>query len=297
MPRAALLSLHARVDGVQPDSWDDPALIQVWGPRWAVYVVARRDVALFTVSRYPDDARGRAMAEEMALGVTAQIGKRRAKFDEAASFVIGDRNRLRYASTTGMLAIRWGGARQPDVWLMARPRISPADARREIARRHLHIYGPTTSTGFAAWLGVDPAQGRATYQELAAANEFVAVSTPLGDGYILATDEDSFRRKPDPPAAARLLPSGDTYTLMKGPERELLVPDAVNRASLWTPRVWPGALLINGEVAGTWRRDQHRMTISAWRQLSPKEVQAVESEALALPLPGLVRPIAVTWED
>ena len=63
MPRAALLSLHARVDGVQPDSWDDPALIQVWGPRWAVYVVARRDVALFTVSRYPDDARGRAVAE------------------------------------------------------------------------------------------------------------------------------------------------------------------------------------------------------------------------------------------
>ena len=95
MPRAALLSLHARVEGVASSSWDDDVLIQVWGPRWAVYVVPRRDVALFTVSRYPDDARGRAVAEEMAAGVKATIGKRRVKFDEAASFVSGDSNRIR----------------------------------------------------------------------------------------------------------------------------------------------------------------------------------------------------------
>ena len=25
---------------------------------------------------------------------------------------------------------------------------------------------------------------------------------------------------------------------------------------LWTPRVWPGALLVEGEVVGTWRRAQ-----------------------------------------
>jgi hypothetical protein len=61
--------------------------------------------------------------------------------------------------------------------------------------------------------------------------------------------------------------------------------------------VWPGALLVNGEVAGTWRRDQHRLTISAWRRLSPADRQAAESEALALPLPRLVKPMAVTWED
>jgi hypothetical protein len=48
-------------------------------------------------------------------------------------------------------------------------------------------------------------------------------------------------------------------------------------------------------VAGTWRRDQHRLTISPWRRLAPSEIEAAESEAFSLPLPGLAKPIAVTW--
>ena len=30
MPRAALLSIHARVDATLPDAWDDPSYVQVW---------------------------------------------------------------------------------------------------------------------------------------------------------------------------------------------------------------------------------------------------------------------------
>ena len=56
---------------------------------------------------------------------------------------------------------------------------------------------------------------------------------------------------------ARLLPSGDAYFLLDGAERELLVPRADQRDRLWTPRVWPGALLVDGEIRGTWRRAQH----------------------------------------
>ncbi len=41
MPRAALLSLHARVDGVEPSTWEHPSLAQLWGPRYSTYVVAR----------------------------------------------------------------------------------------------------------------------------------------------------------------------------------------------------------------------------------------------------------------
>src|SRR3954464_15204689 len=56
MPRAALLSIHARVAGTQPSSWEDPSLVQVWGPRFSAYVVARQDMALFTLGRMPDSA-------------------------------------------------------------------------------------------------------------------------------------------------------------------------------------------------------------------------------------------------
>src|SRR5262249_37388506 len=62
MPRAALLSIHARVDGTRPTTWEDPSLVQVWGPRFSVFVVPARDHALFTLARFPDDERGRGRA-------------------------------------------------------------------------------------------------------------------------------------------------------------------------------------------------------------------------------------------
>ena len=43
MPRAAVLSIHARVEGTRPDTWEDPSLVQLWGPRFSAYVVPARD--------------------------------------------------------------------------------------------------------------------------------------------------------------------------------------------------------------------------------------------------------------
>ena len=66
MPRAALLSLHARVEGTEPDAWEDPSLVQVWGPRFSAYVVAERDRAVFTLGRLPDRQPARRDAEQLA---------------------------------------------------------------------------------------------------------------------------------------------------------------------------------------------------------------------------------------
>jgi len=43
VPRAALLSIHARVSGTEPSAWEDSSLVQLWGPRFSVYVVAAGD--------------------------------------------------------------------------------------------------------------------------------------------------------------------------------------------------------------------------------------------------------------
>ena len=96
-------------------------------------------------------------------------------------------------------------------------------------------------------------------------------------------------------APARLLPSGDAYFLLAGTERELLVPREELRSQLWTPRVWPGAVLVDGEIRGTWRRAQHTVRIDTWEPLSQASRDAVEAEAGALPLPGIDRPIEVVW--
>ena len=97
-------------------------------------------------------------------------------------------------------------------------------------------------------------------------------------------------------ASARLLPSGDAYFLLDGKERELLVPRADQRERLWTSRVWPGALLVEGEIRGTWRRSQHTVRVDAWSRLSRRQRDAVEAEAASLPLPGIDRRIEVVWD-
>ena len=287
MPRAALLSIHARVEGAHPEIWDDDAFVQVWGPRWATYVVPAKDHAIFTVGRHPDDARGRQRAEDMATRVNAFIAGRPLGDD------LGDTGpRARYATTTGMFLIRWEGARAPRIWTVPRPAIEPLEARRELARRYLHVFGPGTSASFAKWAGVSAREGRAAFAGL----ELVPVSTPLGEESILASDEALMRKRAERSTAVRLLPSGDAYWLFHdAAQRELLVPDAKERAALWTPRVWPGALLVAGELAGTWRRAHGDLSLEIWRRLTKAERAAVEAEAASLPLPGLAAPVAVRW--
>jgi hypothetical protein len=119
----------------------------------------------------------------------------------------------------------------------------------------------------------------------------------VGDAWILSRDEAAVAADPGPVAPARLLPSGDTFLLLHGSDRELMVPDAARRSQLWTPRVWPGGLLVGGQIAGTWRRADAVMTVQPWRRLSPAERDAVAAEAESLPLPGLSRRIVVRWDD
>src|SRR5436309_15605769 len=115
MPRAALLSLHARVDGVESSTWADPSLAQLWGPRYHTYVVAKRDFPLFSLGRLPNNAKSRLRAERMAERLHAHLEGARMT-DREAGRALGVGNALRYAATTGTVAIRWEGARAPTVW-------------------------------------------------------------------------------------------------------------------------------------------------------------------------------------
>ena len=287
MPRAAVLSIHARVEDTAPDAWADRALVQVWGPRYSVFAVAAEDRAVFTLGRLPEDEKGLRRAIDTADRLQALLDGREVPFGQVGG------NSLRYGAATGRLQLRWNGARQPTIRVVPAPETEPRDARAELVRRYLHIYGPATAATFAGWAAVASRSARATFEAIA--RELVAVRTPVGDGWILAADESSFLGEPDAPADARLLPSGDSYWLYQGADRELLVPDAACRPLLWTPRVWPGALLVAGEIAGTWRRADADIRIEAWRSFPRAERAAIEAEASTLPLP-VSGGLRVHWE-
>jgi hypothetical protein len=294
MPRAALLSIHARVEGTRPSAWEDRSLVQVWGPRYQVYVVGAQDHAPFTLGRLPDAGKIRERAEELAERLHALLRGAPMRYDEAGQALGVPGNALRYAALTGRLLIRWEGARRPLVWTVPPPDTDPRVALLELARRYLHVFGPSHPEAFSKWAGVGAKEAARTFDGLA--GELIAVETPSGERRLLARDEQDIRRPAEPAAAARLLPSGDAYTLhTRGEERALLVPDAGRRRALWTPRVWPGALLVAGEVAGTWRRAGRTVTIETWRRLVPAARQAVVAEAESLPLPDPGDRVVVDW--
>src|SRR5205814_1218392 len=203
--------------------------------------------------------------EQMAKRLHVHLrGRRRA--DREVGRALGIGNEMRYGATTGTIAIRWGGARAPEVWTVAAPEIEPADACRELARRYLHVFGPATAEGFARWAGVSRRSAIEAFASLE--GSLLPVRSPLGDEWLLAEDEPEIRAPETVAAPACLLPSGDAYFLLAGAERELLVPREDRRERLWTSRVWPGALLVEGEIRGTWRRAKHTVRIETWTRLS-----------------------------
>ena len=294
MPRAALLSIHARVRGTQPDSWEDPSLVQLWGPRSSAYVVAAQDRAVFTMGRSSDDPAARRDAEQLADRVEELLGGRRLEYGEVGRALGIHPNGLRYAAPTGRVVMRWDGARKPTIWTVPAPTVDPDDARLELARRYLHVFGPSTPDAFAEWAGVAPAHARTTFDALA--GSLTAVRTPIGASWILTDDRKRLDASPPADApSARLLPSGDAYFLLWGADRRLLVPDSSRRDELWPSRVWPGAVLVDGQVAGTWRRAGAVVTIRSWRRLSAAARHAIEEEARSLPLPSDQGRIGVHW--
>jgi hypothetical protein len=295
VPRAAVLSLHARIRDIRSDDWEHPSLVQLWGPRYSVFVVAAEDLPLFSLGTLPDDDQGRARANRLADALEAMLDGDERTYSEVGHEMGGNPNVLRYAGATGRVLIRWDGARRPTVRVVPPPDADPGEARLELARRWLHTAGPTTAKAFAWWAGISPKGGRLAFEALA--TELAPVHGPVGDGWILAADVDAFRAAdPAAPRAVRLLSSGDPY-LMAG-DRELLVPDAHQRRELWPPgTVWPGGLLVGGELVGTWRRAGRTATIRTWRRITEAERAAVEAEAASLPLPTADTPVRVAWTD
>jgi hypothetical protein len=81
----------------------------------------------------------------------------------------------------------------------------------------------------------------------------------------------------------RLLPPGDPYLAVC--DKPLLAPDADHRRALWPRSPWPGAVLADGELAGTWRRQRAHVTITPWSPtLRRTHATTLQAEVTTLPL-------------
>jgi hypothetical protein len=294
IPRAGITSLHARVEGAQPDSWEHPLVVQIWFRGGADYIVPRADVGVFTLGSNPRDKERAAELERLADdihrvtdGKTLLVREVYALLDKVQPLAV------RFSALTGRVHIRWDAS---NIWLIPaeRPAIDPEDARRELARRFLHWLGPATKAGLARWTGVSPRDASATWRSIE--HELAQVDVEGEARFMLEADLDALKTA-KPIRGVRLLPLDDPLTKT---DKELVVPDADRRSVVlpgWgeSPGYLPGAVLVDGEVVGVWRRTQRKVTVRPFLKLGAAVREAVEREALSLPITGASGP-SVTWE-
>jgi len=303
-PRSAVLALHARVKDVSPSAWRDPRFVQVWGPRGAVYVVPSRDVAVFTLGRFPRNPVLAAAVKAAAEKAKRAFRNRRAQPERILSDRAAGVNfrELRIASMTGAVRIEWDGATTS--WrLVEAPAEAPESARLELARRFLRSVGPSTPPEFAWWSGGwAGSYGASTRGELSDAQqtfrslekELTEVEVAGRKQWALRTDRVRLERAV-PVETVRLLPAGDPF--LASADRALLVPQPRFRSELWPNSVWPGALLVNGDLVGTWRRQVGRVTVRVWRPLEPEVKEAVEEEVSRMPIESATKDVRWSTGD
>lgn len=93
-PRAALTALYSRVEDVSSTAWEHPTLVQTWAPRGAVFVVPRRDLAVFALGIVPRNAQLRRALEQLAGKARDSIVETRK--DEAEQRAIGSARSQRW---------------------------------------------------------------------------------------------------------------------------------------------------------------------------------------------------------
>ena len=281
-PWSGVLSLHARVADVPVGAWEAPALVQVFGPRGAIYLVPRADLAVFTLGQLPRDATRLAAIEADAERYRERLADGETGLDNT--------RRTRWAGATGRFVLRWD-ARTTTVTAAPAPDADPEECRLELARRYLHVAGPATVAHLQWFVDGSRADAEATFAAIRP--ELVQVDAGGPPRWVLASDgEDLFGARP--PAGVRLLPPDDPY--LSRADKEVLVTDPGRRAELWPKAPAPGALLIDGDLAGTWRRQERRVTVAPWfARVTPPLEEAVAAEAAAMPLPGPPESAVVDW--
>ncbi len=299
IPRSGVLSLHARVKVTLPDSWEDPSVAQVWF-RGSDYIVPRADAGIFTIGSSPRDRDRLKQLDRFADRIHSVTRGRTMTVREVTELLgLAHPTNFRDVALTGRVHIRWNASQ---IWLIPvdRPEIEVEDARRELARRHLRRFGPTTAARLARWTGVESRDASLTWTSIE--DELEAVDIDGLDGkaehrFMLGADVDALLAA-DPIAGVRLLPYDDAYTKL---DRELLVPDAALRARVLpvvgqsTLGHTPGAILVDGEIVGSWQRQQRKVTIHPWSKLSSAVRDVIEAEALAFPVAGSSKP-SVAWD-
>lgn len=145
-----------------------------------------------------------------------------------------------------------------DTWLGKS--FAPADPT-ELVRRYLRGYGPATIKDAQTWAGTDLREG---FAALKAVDKYFDLPKPPSGG--------------EPPP--RLIPAFDNLVLAHH-DRDRII-DQPHRAKVVSKNLQVAAtFLVGGRVAGTWKFEKAKLSLSPFGKVAKADVALLEAEAAA----------------
>jgi hypothetical protein len=171
------------------------------------------------------------------------------------------------------------GTSPPVLQPRSRPRVPKSvnvPALRQLIRGYLALLGPATPADVAGYLDARRADLDGVWPD-----DLVEVSVAgAGTGWLPA-DRAEELRSPPAPELVRLLGGFDPWVQAR--DRDLIVPDRAMHKALWPVLGRPGVLLVDGEIAGTWRPKASgrklTLNVEAFVPQPPSTWTQIEAEA------------------
>lgn len=145
-----------------------------------------------------------------------------------------------------------------------------------LVRAYLHLSGPAAPATVGRFLQTSAKAVKASWPD-----RLAEVSLDGKPAWLPEEDLDDLLAAEPTSGLVRLLGRSDPWLLAR--DRELVVPDAAHRKALWPTLGWPGAVLVDGEVAGTWRTrakgTRLELAVEPFHRLAPEVRRAIDAEA------------------
>jgi hypothetical protein len=185
-----------------------------------------------------------------------------------------------YEMTFRLAALRAGleleAGTSPPVLRRIRGGLKPAATvpeRLDVIRGYLRLLGPATHKHVADYLDAPVTDVRAHWPA-----DAVPVSVAGEKRWLLAGDAGAAA---SPVRVTRLLGPYDLF--LQARDRPLLVAEPARARTLWPALGRPGAVLVDGEIAGTWRPRSSggklRLAVEVWAAASAATRRAVQEQA------------------
>jgi hypothetical protein len=313
---SAELSLGLRVDGltqrdVREAIWHDQTLTRTYGLRGTIHIFATTELPMWLaalraitephvakraerqnlpapklrklLNAFPDALEDRILTRsELAHELERRLGRwvTEQRFPAFGGTMPSWHLGLSVAAYAGILA--FGPPRGSKVTYVRLPPQEPMDgedAKREVLRRYVWAYGPTTHVEFARWFSTSAPEARQLFDDLSGELEEVDI-----EGWRAWRS----RHAPLPPSkggsSVHLLPPFDAYVVGCHPRAQLMPEDLVPAGIRTTGTAAPWhVLLLDGVVSGLWSRQRtgKRLTIrvDAYTQLNRLQKEGVADQA------------------